>query len=77
MFFYWCFWCVAYGDFLKCLVDIVCWYQIDGLWFYFDFHGAITFYFLIRFSFRFGLILITYLVTLLGVFWCDLVVSRI
>ena len=49
MFFYWCFWCVVCGDFLGCLVDMVCWCRGDGLVLNFGFHDAITFYFLMRF----------------------------
>ena len=46
-----CFWCVACGDFLGCLVDMVliCWCRRDGLVPECGFHDAITFLFVVRF----------------------------
>ena len=48
VFFYWCFWCVVCGDFLGCLVDMVCLFRRDGFFDEFDFDHVITFLFLVQ-----------------------------
>ena len=43
-----CFWCVVCGDFLGCLVDMVCLCHRDGSFDEFDFDDVITFWFLVQ-----------------------------